>query len=46
MADIVYVERILIGRVNQISVQGIVKISDKLLGKIPSARVRGIVEIG
>ena len=46
MADIVYVERILKGTVQAISVNGIAKIQDNLIATIPRTSVRGIVELG
>ena len=46
MADIIYVERILIGKVNTTTVQGIVKISDNLIATISNPIIRGVAELG
>lgn len=46
MADIIYVERILKGKVKTISVNGIAKISDKLIASLPTTKIRGVVDLG
>jgi len=46
MADIVYVERILIGKVNTVKIIGVTKVNDNLIGKVKIQHIRGIAELG
>lgn len=46
MTDVIYVERILTGKVVTTKVQGLVRASDKLIGAVSNPEIRGVAELG